>query len=303
MMQLPKAYRVEGLESVIHSREDSRSEAIIRIRQGGLVAAVINLESPVEGALLADLDFLRDCGDVMSDFLTRLDTFGDRPALAEIASTHIALHAVKGFVKRWKPGDTKGAQYIAERLKAHMFGRDRSEVGDQFEFGGRILNIGGRNARRELLQAFHDWIDAGLRRVQPEGSSQDILRGHIPRVFPLEGLPSLAVIFDSIWTNAVKFPPVDQNVIQLASPKTAPLGTPLFTLEWSTPNKLDRRLDRDLIFLRPPSSKTDKHFGFVLLGAHVRLLGGRVVLVENHGQTGFSVRITIPCPTGTSSEP
>jgi hypothetical protein len=302
MKQLPAAYQEEGLRSVTQSRPDSRSEAIIRIRQGGLIMAVFNLESPVEGALITDVEFLRECGDVMSDYLTRLDTFSDRPALAEIASTHIALHAVKGFVKRWEPGNIEEALYIAERLKSHMFGRDRAEVGDRFEFGGRVLNIANRDGPKVLLRSFHEWIESGLRRVQSERSSKQVLRGTIPDSFPLEGLPSLAVILDSIWTNAVKFAGTDQNEIRLTTSKTTPLGTPYFKVAWTAPNKLGPHIDRDLIFLRPPNSTTDKHFGFVLLGVHVRLLGGRVVLLENQGQSGFAVQITIPCPLSTRSE-
>lgn len=300
MSRLPEEYLKQGLQRVLLARPTSRSEAVIRIKQGGLLAAVINLESPVEGALQNDLEFFRDCSEVVSDYMTRLDTFGDRTALAEIAGAQIAAHAVKSFVAKWTPGDAEGAQVIASRLKSHLFGKARNNPSDYVEFAGKMLSISGPNACEALLNAFHEWIADCLRRATSEVSSHDILLGNIPSGFAIADLPSLAVIFDSIWTNVLKFPKPDINVIKLAAEERAPFSTQLFTITWSAPNSLDSAVNRDLIFLRPPDKSIDSHFGFVLVGVHTRLLGGQVELVESHGVKGFTVRIYIPYQTSQS---
>lgn len=293
---IPEVYGLAGLQSVIEARETTRCEAVFRVRRGGLLAAVINVESPIVNSLHHERGFLRDCALILSDYLSQLETVRDWFGLATIAETQVQVHAVKSDVLAWRPGDGPGAESIVARLQKRMQG----EASTHSEFATDVdgITIDTKNpdrGTRSFNQAWQERIDKHLREMGSDVGVGSVLRGEIPHDFPVSKLPSLIVIMDSIWKNIVEHSRLQENSLIFSLSEQPFAMSRVLTLHWHAPSQLPVALDRDRIFLQPLESEKGPHFGFFLIGVHTRLLGGHVELeLHEPPDAGFSVLCFIP---------
>ncbi len=288
-------YADAGLTSILHCRKDTRSETIIKLYRGNLMGGTLNVESPIRFAFRHDRSFFEDVSAILTNFLSRLEIFADRVALVAVANTQIAIHQVKAIIENWDGSDANVAHDVATRLKNSILGENTPEVLDAIHFGDERVEVSEDYSPLEVEGIFRRRIDASLRKIASEKTSQDILLGNFPKELPAFDMPSILVILDSIWTNIISHGNVGNNKINLEADFQSGLHNRLFTIEWISPNRLpEDTIDRDLLFLDRRAVKGGTHFGFLFMGIHARLLGGHAELVDPEDGRGFEVRIFIP---------
>ena len=308
---IPKAYRAKGLSNILRHWKATRSEAVIRIQRGGLLAAALNVESPIEGAFGDELEFLESCATVMSDYLTRLEAVGDRGGLATMADTQLAIHSIKSFISNWKPpsgrsinSQTPGvsqAIYICKRLQQNVVPRP---AGAMIGFADTNVDLRDSDSIRLFNRVLRNRFKKYLDETGSETKLSSVLVGKIPTRFPASDLASLVVIMDSIWGNMIRHTQLQKNRVAFEE-LCQPFGKKrrVLVIYWSAPSRLPKSIDRDQLFLRPIVLNDGHHFGFFLMGVHTRLLGGHVEYEEHPlSRGGFSIRAFIPYePTSTGS--
>jgi hypothetical protein len=304
MDNIPKKYRRAGLKSILKLRESMHSEAVLRIRRGGLLAAIINVESPIEGAFGYELDFLTDCAAIISDYLSRLEAIGDRFGLATMADTQIQIHRIKSFILSWTPpsqptadlpDEAQHAVYICKRLKEGLVQQSVQDPRTRIDFAGAKVTFDSQNSVRHFNRILHDKVNSYLKDTGSDQRINSVFDGEIPASFPFTDLSSIVVIMDSIWENITKNSKLKENRIVLRD-AAQPFATKrVLTIHWVAPTRLPDSINRDEIFLRPILSNDGPHYGFFLIGVHARLLGGHVELEEFLPPArGFAVRAFIP---------
>ena len=307
--EIPGNYREKGLVNILRHWRATRSEAVIRIQRGGLLAAALNVESPIEGALGDELEFLESCATVMSDYLTRLEAVGDRGGLATMADTQLAIHSIKSFISNWKPPSTRSinahnpevsrAIYICKRLQQNVVRRP-AMIG----FADTNIDLRDSDSVRLFNRVLRNRFKKYLDETGSETKLSSVLVGKIPTRFPASDLASLVVIMDSIWGNMIRHTQLQKNRVAFEE-LHQPFGKKqVLVIYWSTPSRLRKAIDRDQLFLRPIVLDDGHHFGFFLIGVHTRLLGGHVEYEEHpSSRGGFSIRAFIPYePTSTGSD-
>jgi hypothetical protein len=287
MDRLPMRYAAAGLQSVRKNRLDTRCELIVRICRGGLLTAAINVESPIQHALWIDQDFLTDCGSIIDDYLSRLEVIGDWAGLATMATTQLEIHSIKSQLLAWKPERANDAVAIVQRLKERLPKVSAPE--DRLQSTGNYSDS-VTEFNTAMLQRFGNWLtDTGS-----EVRTEDVLNGLVPQDFPRVALPSLEVIFDSIWSNMISHAPFEKNRLTFAAADQS-FGKPrLLTIVWTSPSKVPGTIDLDKFLLQPIVDRKGPHFGFFLIGVHSRLLGGHVEFSQQKRTAGFSLRAYIP---------
>jgi hypothetical protein len=311
MEEIPTIYKRKGLSKVLKHWKSMRSEAVIRVQRGGLLAAAINVESPIEGAFHDELDFLESCGAIMSDYLTRLEAVGDRSGLASMADTQLAIHSIKSFISNWKPPSTyktkqhapeiKLAVYICKRLKENVVQRSSSTM---MEFADRAINVSANDSVRVFNSVLRNRFKTYLNETGSDRKLSSVLSGKIPSRFPTSDLSSLVVIMDSIWGNIIRHTQLQKNRLEFEE-LCQPYGKRrVLMIHWTAPSRLPASIDRDQLFLRPILLDDGPHFGFFLIGVHTRLLGGHVEYEEHSpSRRGFSVRAFIPYDESPTEPP
>jgi hypothetical protein len=299
---IPKKYRQAGLKSILKLRENMHSEAVLRIRRGGLLAAIINVESPIEGAFGYELDFLKDCAAIISDYLSRLEAIGDRFGLATMAETQIQIHRIKSFILSWTPPkstqidlseEAQHAVYICKRLKEGLV--RQSVPRTRIDFAGAKVAFGSQNSVRQFNRILHDKVRSYLTDTGSDQRLNSVFDGQIPESFPFTDLSSVVVIMDSIWENITKNSKLKENRIVLRNAAQPFAKKRVLTIHWIAPTRLPDSINRDELFLQPLLSNDGPHYGFFLIGVHARLLGGHVELEEFSAPArGFAVRAFIP---------
>lgn len=288
--QMPHQYAEAGLKGVLQVRPDTRCEAVIRVRRGGLLSAVINVESPIADALRHELQFLEDCGDLLSDFLTRLETVGDGQGLAVVAETHVEVHAIKTRLMTWRPDQPAAAVTLLTQLKRKLVNRARTGRKGSGKAGDTGFTLGDSVAK--FNKVWRARFEAHLAGVGSDVPVTIVLRGKVPKDFPTERLASLEVIMDSVWHNMIKYSAVQRNRCALSSEVEAFGTSSVLKFEWNAPSNLPPKVDRDRLLLQPAVGADGLHFGFFLIGVHARLMGGHVELEEL--EAGFTLRVFLP---------
>jgi hypothetical protein len=282
--RIPDKYQEHGLRGTLRVRDSTRCEAVLRVLRGGLLAAVINVESPIEGALQVEREFLRDCAAVMSDFLTRLETIGDRSGLATMAEMQIQIHAIKTDLMKWRKDQPDEAVRLLSRLKDNL--QPQALTGSPLESAASVQLL-NETLRGRIQQYLSD--------TSSDLSLTDVLQGHVPDDFPVAYLASLEVVLDSIWNNIIRNSLLQRNRLKISS-TDQPFGLArVLTIQWDAPSRLPVAVDRDRLLLQPLTGPAGHHYGFFLIGVHTRLLGGHVELEEvADADFGFSIRAFIP---------
>jgi hypothetical protein len=301
---VPKKYREAGLKSILRLRESMHSEAVMRIRRGGLLAAVINVESPIEGAFAHELDFLTDCAAIISDYLSRLEAISDRFGLATMAETQIQIHRIKSFILGWTPpnptetdlpDEAQNAVYICKRLKEGLVRQSVRDLRTRIDFAGARVAFESQNSVRQFNRILHDKVHSYLKDTGSDQRINSVFDGQIPKHFPFTDLSSIVVIMDSIWENITTNSKLKENRITLKDRPQPFAKKRVLTIHWIAPTRLPDSINRDELFLRPLQSEGGPHYGFFLIGVHARLLGGHVELEEFLAPArGFALRAFIP---------
>jgi hypothetical protein len=299
---IPRKYSQAGLKSVLRLRESMHSEAVLRVRRGGLLAAIINVESPIEGAFGYELDFLTDCAAIMSEYLSRLEAVGDRFGLATMADTQIQIHRIKSFILDWTPPnprvnlphEAQQAVYICKRLKEGLVRQSVQGPQMRIDFAGAKIAFDSQTSVRHFNRVLHEKVRSYLKDTGSDQRSNSVFDGQIPTDFPVADLSSIVVIMDSIWENITKNSKLKENRIVLNDVAQPFAKKRVLTIKWIAPTRLPDSINKDELFLRPLMSSEGPHYGFFLVGAHARLLGGHVELEEFSPARGFTLRAFIP---------
>ena len=296
MHRIPAHYRRYGLTKVLRVREHSRCEASIRLTRGKLLGGTLNVESPVEGGLMQDLEFLKSCGAVLSDLLTRMDSSGDRAGLSEIAVTHLHTHAIKDMIMKWQPGDAQGASTIVERLQRRILPKKDSQplVAETT----LSLHASTIDTVQDLNRGINRMLDDRRSAVVSERPIEELRWGSIPPDFPLADLSSLVVIIGSILDNIKAHSLLAHTNLEMSVQRGPASVGKVLSIVWKSERPLPQDIDRDTVCLAPIHRVDGPHFGLFLIGVHARLLGGTVEFSENRLRNGtpgpFRLHVWIP---------
>ena len=285
---LPTEYIENGLKSVLSMRQNTRCELAIKIKRGNLLCAILNIESPIIDAFRHEQNFFSDCQNILSYFLTQLETVGDREGLTRIAEGQMEVHSIKDFVLKWDSGDVKGAVWITSRLKKQLTRNHPNDSTDNEPSVKKTKTTSVKIFNKHFRGYFSKW----LKSICADEKVTAILSGSVNDDFPVTDLTSLFVIFDSLFNNIRS---VRRNHVSISTTKTSSSNLRILVLTWSAPSKLSLDVDRDKLFLQPIFRNDNPHYGFFLAGVHSRSLGGHVEFSEESCKCGgFEIKVFIP---------